>query len=103
VAAETPTGLSYLAVQEDIAVTCVGWPSHAWTTGDHDFTRQITVLREPISRPVAISRWAGPTDGAADQTLARIGWHRIGPWHTDPLGRRTAPVTRDPPLSRHRN
>ncbi len=88
----TPTG--YQAVQEDTAVTCVDWqPSHAWTDRDVDFTGQVSILGPKPGKPVAAARWDTPTDHAADHALHQLGWHRTGPWNTDPLGRRTAPVT----------
>ena len=87
----------HLAVQEDTAVTCVDWqPCHSWAAEDPDFTGRVTVLREPATRPVATADWVIPTDEVADHALRRIGWQLTAPWHTDPHGQRTAPVTRDP-------
>lgn len=82
-------------------MTCVDWrPSHAWTENDTDFTGQITVLGLDPAVPLATAGWDTPTDQAADHALHRTGWHRTGQWATDPDGRRTAPVTRDPHQSK---
>jgi hypothetical protein len=73
------TGERYLAVQESITVTSVDWwLSHAWTVGDPDFTGQITVVVEPISRPVADLN-LGRSDrsaGRPDPDLDRLATHR---------------------------
>lgn len=92
----SPTAVStvagYRAVQLDVAVTIVDWPVvHAWSEGDPDFIGEVTVVNE-VGVPLAREVWPAPTDVAADWSLDRLGWHRVGAWMWDPTGRRVAPV-----------
>jgi hypothetical protein len=83
------------AVQQDTAVTGVDWQVfHSWVEGDPDFSGVVSVLDDGHAQ-LATAGWDAPTDGAADRSLHRMGWHRIGPWQLDWVGRRTAPVARD--------
>jgi len=51
----------------------------------------VTVMDEAGAQ-LATADWQAPTDLAADRSLNRIGWQRVGPWEQGWLGRRTAPV-----------
>ena len=83
-------------------MTVVDWPVvHAWSEGDPDFVGSVTVLDEAGAQ-LATTDWPAPTDLAADRSLGRIGWQRVGPWQRDWLGRRAAPVTPAHPPTRHR-
>jgi hypothetical protein len=100
--ATRPVGTRFRAVQQDVAVTVVDWPVvHAWSEGDPDFVGSVTVLDEAGAQ-LATTDWPAPTDLAADRSLGRIGWQRVGPWQRDWLGRRAAPVTRAHPPTRQR-
>jgi hypothetical protein len=87
-------------VQDDLAATCVDWQVfHAWREGDPDFTGAVTVLDDADAQ-LASTAWDAPTDRAADRSLQRMGWRRVGPWELDWLGRRIAPATRALPVQR---
>lgn len=85
------------AVQVDTASTCVDWPVwRSWTVLDADFTGVVMVFDSEDSVPVLTAPWNIPTDEAADASLGRAGWRRIGPWTTDHFGRHTATVAYQP-------
>ena len=84
------------AVPQDTTVTAVDRPvCQAWTTGDPDFTCDVTVLGAADTQRASTS-WRTPTDPGADEALDRIGWHRTGPWEPGWTGR-TGPGTPVPP------
>jgi hypothetical protein len=61
-------------------VTVVDWPVvPSWSVGDPDFVGAVTILDEGGAQ-LATVEWPAPTGRAADLSLNRHGWCRIGSW-----------------------
>ena len=85
----------FRAVQGYAAVTCSDWRAfHSWRADHPDYIGVVTVL-DHQGEQLTIVDWPSPTDSAADSSLERLGWRRVGPWGPDGRGRRGAPVSRD--------
>ena len=84
-----------MGVVAEGAVTCSDWRAfHSWRADDPGYNGVVTVL-DHQGEQLTIVDWPSPTDLAADSSLERLGWRRVGPWGPDGRGRRGAPVSRD--------
>jgi hypothetical protein len=70
----------FRAIQGYASVTCSDWHAfHLWQADDPGFTGVVTVLDHQGEQLTMVDRPV-PTDQAADRSLERFGWRRVGPW-----------------------